>query len=158
MGDGRPRRLRPPRALPYARGRGGTSRSMARTTETQIRVRYAETDLLGSVYYANFFTYFGVARHEHLRQIGAGLAELLNDEGITMGVLEATCRYHAPAYFDELLTVRTTVEEVRTRAVAFRYEVTRDGTPIATGRTVQIFLKDRAPVPIPARVRAVLET
>lgn len=129
---------------------------MPRTTSTQIRVRYAETDLLGSVYYANFFTYFGVARHEHLRQIGVGLAELLRTEGITMGVLEAYCRYHAPAFFDDLLTVHTRVEEVRTRTVAFAYEVERDGTPIASGRTVQIFLKDRAPVPIPPGVREAL--
>ncbi len=130
---------------------------MSRTTETQIRVRYAETDLLGSVYYGNFFTYFGVARHEHLRQLGTGLAELLKEEGVTMGVLEATCRYHAPAYFDELLTVRTTVDDIRTRALSFRYEVARDGTPIASGRTVQIFLKDGNPTPIPERVRAALE-
>ncbi len=129
---------------------------MPRVTRTQIRVRYAETDLLGSVYYANFFTYFGVARHEHLRQIGVGLADLLRTEGITMGVLEATCRYHAPAYFDDVLTVHTRVEEVRTRTVAFAYEVERDGTPIASGRTVQIFLKDRAPVPIPPPVREAL--
>jgi acyl-CoA thioester hydrolase len=127
-----------------------------RTTSTQIRVRYAETDLLGSVYYANFFTYFGVARHEHLRQLGTGLADLLRGEGITMGVLEASCRYHAPAYFDDLLTVHTRVEEVRTRTVVFAYEVERDGMPIASGRTVQIFLKDRAPVPIPPHVRAAL--
>src|SRR3712207_7788728 len=101
---------------------------MPRSTVTEIRVRYAETDLLGSVYYGNFFTYFGVARHEHLRQIGAGLADLLREQGITMGVLEATCRYHAPAYFDELLSVRTTVSELRTRTATFQYEVTRDGT------------------------------
>lgn len=129
---------------------------MPRTTETQIRVRYAETDLLGSVYYGNFFTYFGVARHEHLRQLGTGLAELLKEAGVTMGVLEATCRYHAPAYFDDLLTVRTTVEEMRTRTAAFRYEVEREGTPVATGRTVQIFLQAGSPVPIPERVRAAL--
>ncbi len=130
---------------------------MPRTTETQVRVRYAETDLLGSVYYGNFFTYFGVARHEHLRQLGTGLAELLKDEGITMGVLEATCRYHAPAYFDDLLTLRTTVEEMRTRTATFRYEVEREGAPIATGRTVQIFLQNGSPVAIPERVRTVLE-
>ena len=130
---------------------------MARTTETQLRVRYAETDLLGSVYYGNFFTYFGVARHEHLRQLGAGLAALLKDEGVTMGVLEATCRYHAPAYFDDLLTVRTTVAEMRTRTATYAYEVERDGTPIASGRTVQIFLRDGSPTPIPEGVRAALE-
>jgi len=129
---------------------------MPRTTETQIRVRYAETDLLGSVYYGNFFTYFGVARHEHLRRLGTGLAELLKDEGITMGVLEATCRYHAPAYFDDLLTIRTTVEEMRTRTATFRYELEREGTPIATGRTVQIFLQAGGAVPIPERVRTAL--
>ena len=130
---------------------------VARTTETEIRVRYAETDLLGSVYYGNFFTYFGVARHEHLRELGTGLAELLKEQGVTMGVLEATCRYHAPAYFDDLLTVHTSVEEIRTRTVAFRYEVERDGTPIATGRTVQIFLQAGAPVAIPDQVREALE-
>ena len=74
-----------------------------------------------------------------------------------MGVLEATCRYHAPAYFDDLLTVRTTVEELRTRTATFAYEVVRDGAPIASGRTVQIFLKDGGPTPIPERVRAALE-
>ena len=132
------------------------SAAMPRTTETQIRVRYAETDLLGSVYYGNFFTYFGVARHEHLRQLGTGLAELLKDEGITMGVLEATCRYHAPAYFDDLLTVRTTVEEMRTRTATFRYELAREATPIATGRTVQIFLQGGSAVAIPERVRVAL--
>ena len=53
--------------------------------------------------------------------------------------------------------MRTTVEEMRTRTATFAYEVVRDGTPIASGRTVQIFLKDGSPTPIPERVRAALE-
>ena len=130
---------------------------MPRTTTTELRVRYAETDLLGSVYYGNFFTYFGVARHEHLCQFGVGLADLLREEDVTMGVLEATCGYHAPAYFDGVLTVRTTLEEMRTRTATCHCEIARSETPIATGRTVQIFLRNGGPVPIPARVRAVLE-
>ncbi len=97
-----------------------------------------------------------VARHEHLRQIGAGLADLLREEGVTMGVLEATCRYHAPAWFDDLLTVSTSVAEMRTRTATFLDEIRRDGTPIATGRTVQIFLKNGTAVAIPERVRSAL--
>ncbi len=81
--------------------------------EHRIRVRYAETDKMGVVYHSNFFPYFESARAEAIRGLGYTYAEMERD-GIVMPVVDVHCRYIHPAYYDELLTVRTILKELPT--------------------------------------------
>jgi acyl-CoA thioester hydrolase len=127
-----------------------------RVVETEVRVRYAETDAQGVVYYANYFVWFEVARMGYLRAIDYDYATLERD-GLGFVIAEATCRYHAPAHFDEELVVRTSVGEVRHRGFVFEYEVynKESGQLLATGSTVQVFIDEKGkPWPIPEKLRA----
>jgi len=131
-----------------------------RVVETEIRVRYAETDAEGVVYYANHFIYMEVARVNYLRALGLNRA-LWDKAGWGIVIIEASCRYHAPAHFDDLLRVRAWVDEVRRSSFAFRYEIRNqdDGRLLAEGRTVQVFvdLRTMRPTRLPPDVRNVLE-
>jgi len=109
--------------------------------EEHIRVRYAETDALGVVYYANHFVWFEVGRVSFLREIGLDFATV-EREGISFVVAEATCRYHAPAHFDERLIIRTWIEEIGQRSLTLSYQIVNQdtGQTIATGKTIQVFI------------------
>lgn len=81
------------------------------THDTQIRVRYAETDQMGVVYHSNYFPWFESARAESIRSLGYTYADM-EKMGIIMPVVDVHCRYLRPAKYDELLTVRTTLKEL----------------------------------------------
>jgi len=103
--------------------------------ETTIRVRYAETDTMGVVYYGNYLTYFEVGRVEFLRQNGVPMSEV--DDKVRMPVVEATVRYVKPARLDDLLRVRCWIGERRRASFVFGYEIRRaeTGDLVATGET-----------------------
>ena len=81
------------------------------TTETRIRVRYAETDQMGVVYHSNFFPYFESARTESIRELGFTYADM-EKMGVIMPVVDVHCRYYRPARYDDLLTIRTSLKEL----------------------------------------------
>lgn len=114
---------------------GGAEDGAARGAETTVRVRYAETDTMGVVYYGHYLTYFEVGRVEFLRQHGLPMAEV--DRRLWMPVVEASVRYHRPARLDDLLRVRCWVAERRRASFLFRYEIhhAETGALIATGET-----------------------
>src|SRR5580704_8281738 len=95
--------------------------------QTNIRVRYAETDQMGVVYYANYLVWMEVARVEYCKSIGFRYKDMEHDDGILLAVAEAQCRYLSPARFDEDVTVVTTVSAANRRLVTFDYEMTCDG-------------------------------
>ncbi|MGE5228679.1 MAG: acyl-CoA thioesterase [Deltaproteobacteria bacterium] len=100
-----------------------------------MRVRYADTDADGVVYYANYLAFFEVARVEWLRALGYPLTRILA-EGVILPVVEARVRYLRPARVDDLLTVRATLASVGPASFAFDYEITReDGLLLVTGWT-----------------------
>lgn len=103
--------------------------------ETTIRVRYAETDAMGVVYYANYLVYFEVGRVEFLRQNGFPMAEV--DRKVHMPVVEASVRYVKAARLDDLLRVRCWIGERKRASFLFRYEIrhAETGDLIATGDT-----------------------
>jgi len=120
-----------------------------------VRVRYAETDKMGVVYYANYFVWFEVARTDLLRDADWSYRSMETD-GIMLPVIEAHCDYRQPARYDDELEVRTTAELVSPIRVAFAYEIVRpaDETLLAEGRTVHAALdRDGRPCRLPARVR-----
>ena len=105
--------------------------------EIEIRVRYQETDGQRRLHHANYFTYFEMGRTEMLRARGATYRQF-EDAGLMMVVSEATCRYRAPAAYDDLLTLRTWVEQMGGASIKHGYEVIREGVIIATGVTVVV--------------------
>jgi acyl-CoA thioester hydrolase len=118
---------------------------------TQVRVRYAETDQMGYVYYGNYATYFEVARVEALRQMGLSYREL-EDQGIMMPVLENWSKYITPATYDELLTIKVSIKERPNVRIAFHYEIYNTTNKlIHEGVTKLVFVKidTRRPCRIP---------
>jgi acyl-CoA thioester hydrolase len=112
-----------------------------------IRVRYAETDQMGMVYYGNYATYYEVARVEALRQIGFRYKEL-EEEGIIMPVIENNSKFIQPALYDELLTVRVLIKKLPGIKTIFNYEFTNEsGTLIHKGETILVFLDNKTRKP-----------
>jgi acyl-CoA thioester hydrolase len=125
---------------------------------SRIRVRYAETDAMGVVYYANYLVWFEVGRTDLLRESGWTYREIEAD-GYMLPVLEAGCIYHQPARYDDELDVKTVGSLLSPVRVKFVYEVVRraDAAVLATGHTVHASI-DRGgkPCRLPDRVRELL--
>jgi len=115
--------------------RDGAPRVDPPAHETRVRVRYGECDRMGVVYHAHYIVYFELGRTEYLRALGETYRRV-EDEGTLLVVVETGARYHRPARYDDLLTVRTRLSELGGVRLRFEYEVTRDGEILATGFTV----------------------
>lgn len=131
--------------------------------DTQIRVRYAETDAMGVVHHSQYVIWFEVGRSSFMRGIGHSYAEV-EHLGYLLVLSQLGVRYHKPAYYEELVTVRTQLTQLRSRGVTFAYTVLRPGgsdSPeqvLATGFTRLICTDRRGQVQrLPDPFRAVLE-
>jgi acyl-CoA thioester hydrolase len=125
--------------------------------ETRLRVRYAETDQMGVVYYANYLVWMEVGRVEYCRASGVQYRDLEIDAGILLAVVDAQCRYISPARYDEEIVIKTWVETPNPRAMRFQYEMraAHDNRLIATGETNHIFCgRDMKPKKLPQQYRA----
>lgn len=120
-----------------------------------VRVRYAETDKMGVVYYANYFVWFEVGRTDLLRSLGWTYREM-EHAGIALPVIEAHCDYRRPARYDDLMEIRTRGRMLSPIRMEFTYEVARRGdeTIVAAGRTVHAALDPAGkPCRLPDRIR-----
>jgi acyl-CoA thioester hydrolase len=116
--------------------------------ETKIRVRYAETDQMGYVYYGNYAMYFEVARVEALRAAGFSYRQM-EEDGIIMPVLELQTQFIKPGKYDELLTVKTIIPELPGVRIKFEYEVNNEaGILITKGWTTLTFLNKNSQRPV----------
>lgn len=108
--------------------------------ESEIRVRYSETDKMGIVHHSNYLIWFESGRSDLCRARGFSYKEMEENDDALMVVAESYCRYKSPAYYDDELTVRTQVAEIRSRAIRFIYEITRpsDGALLAEGETLHL--------------------
>ena len=125
--------------------------------ETLVRVRYAETDKMGVVYYANYFVWFEVARADLLRSLGWTYREM-ELAGVALPVIEATCQYHRPSRYDDEMEVRTEGRILSPVRMEFTYEVVRreDKEISASGRTIHAALDPAGrPCRLPDRIRQV---
>lgn len=110
------------------------------TNEVQVRVRYADTDQMGYVYYGKYASFYEIARVEALRNIGISYKEL-EDQGVMMPVLENHSYYLQPAQFDEVLTIKVMIKEIPTAKMTFHYEIYNEtGQLIHRGETVLVFI------------------
>ena len=129
------------------------------THATELRVRYAETDRMGIVYYANYLVWCEVGRVEFMRALGGSYAQL-EAQGYGLAVAEASVRYLAPARFDDLVRVETSLVEVRSRAVTFDYQISNaeTGVRLATAHTALVSIDSTGrPVALPAEFRERLD-
>lgn len=109
-------------------------------TTTRLRVRYAETDQMGVVYYANYMVWFEIGRTDFCREHGFAYREMEENDGLFIMVAEARCRYKAPARYDDEIEVRTALRGMRKRVLIFGYEIWRPLTQelLAEGETVHV--------------------
>ena len=109
-------------------------------TTTTLRVRYGETDKMGIVYYGNYATYLEQGRTEWLRDIGFSY-KWMEDNGIHLPVVELSVKYKAPARYDDVLTVTTTLKKIPTYSIEFTYEIhNQEGQLLITGETSLVFV------------------
>jgi acyl-CoA thioester hydrolase len=92
---------------------------------THVRVRYAETDQMGIVYYANYLVWFEIGRVELLRSLGLAYSQLESDHGCILPVIEASCRYRAPARYDDEILIETRPVLLRGPVLKFAYRILR---------------------------------
>jgi acyl-CoA thioester hydrolase len=138
-------------------------------SQTRIRVRYAETDQMGIVYYANFFIWFEVGRVELLRQLGFHYKQMEIDDDCRIPVVEASCRYKSPAHYDDELLLETRVLALRRSIIKFGYRLLRpEGeaptataagtTLLAEGETTHVIVdRSMRKVPLPEKYVVALE-
>ena len=110
--------------------------------ESTIKVRYAETDQMGVVYYANYYVWFEVGRTDYLAQMGYSYREL-EAEGIFLPVTESNCQYKSSARYDDLLTIKTQVTKIKGARLVFAYQVLRGEELLAVGTTVHAFVDEK---------------
>jgi acyl-CoA thioester hydrolase len=128
--------------------------------QTSLRVRYAETDQMGVVYYANYFVWMELGRVEFCRAMGLRYKDMELNDGLLLTVVEAGCRYLYPARYDEEVVLRTTLSLVRPRMVRFEYEMSEAATArkLATGFTSHIFCNaEMRPVKLPPKYLSLFE-
>ena len=103
--------------------------------EIQFRVRYCETDAMGYLHHGNFANFYEMGRTELLRAQGGDYRKM-EESGLFLVVVKLVCKYHSPARFDDLLTLRTKVELVSAVKIEHGYELYRDGQLLATATSV----------------------
>jgi acyl-CoA thioester hydrolase len=122
---------------------------MLRQHEIELRVRYQETDRMGFLHHAYYFTYFEIGRTELLRAAGGNYLQM-EEEGTLVVVVKAECRFRRPAHYDDLLRLRTTIVRVTQAKIEHEYELFRGDESLAVGR-VTLAVVDRSgriqPVP-----------
>ena len=129
------------------------------THSIQLRVRYAETDKMGYVYYGNYATYFEVARVETMRAFGISY-KTLEDDGIMMPVLDYKSKYVRPAKYDDLLTITIFIKSMPTARILFEYEVkNEEGVLLNVAETTLVFvdMKTGKPCVVPPNFKSMLQ-
>jgi acyl-CoA thioester hydrolase len=129
-----------------------------KTHTTQQKVRYAETDNMGIVYYANYLVWFEVGRTEYLLAQGMDYRDV-DKEGLFMAVVESHATYKAPARYGDIVVIETTPTEVKNSSLRFDYRVVRgsDKKLLCEGYTTHVLIdKEMRPKKIPEKIRALL--
>ncbi len=117
------------------------------TQKINIRVRYAETDQMGYVYYGNYATYYEVARAEWLRKMGFSY-KILEEQGVMMPVVENKSKFIRPAKYDDLLTVKIILKELPSKRITFEYEIYNEREKLINiGETILAFVNMKSGKP-----------
>jgi acyl-CoA thioester hydrolase len=108
--------------------------------ETEIRVRYAETDKMGIVHHSNYFIWFELGRSEFCRSKGFSYRDMEDKDNALLVVAESYCRYKSPSFYEDVLVIRSQIAKIRSRSIVFVYEIFRpaDQVVVAEGETLHM--------------------
>jgi acyl-CoA thioester hydrolase len=127
--------------------------------ETRLRVRYAETDQMGVVYYANYLVWMEIGRVELVRSLGIAYKDLEEKEGLCLAVVSASCRYLYPARYDQEIIIETEITQSTARTVEFSYRIRLADSQrlLAEGSTRHMWLnRDFRPARLPEQYHGAL--
>lgn len=129
------------------------------TTTTNVRVRYADTDKMGVVYYSNYAVFYEVGRTELFRSLGIPYS-LLEEQGVALPVIELISHYHKSAHYDDLIAVETSIEEMPSVKIKINYRIlSEDGVLLNDGSTTLVFvdMKTGRPTRCPQSVLEIIK-
>jgi acyl-CoA thioester hydrolase len=130
---------------------------MTLVNESRLRVRYAETDQMGVVYYSNYYVWMEVGRVDLCKACGFNYRDMEREDGVLLAVAASECRYLYPARFDDEVIVKTWIADANPRLAVFGYEMRLAGSDklLATGSTRHVFLsREMRPTRLPAKYYA----
>ena len=120
------------------------------TSEVKIRVRYSETDRMGYVYHGNYAEYFEVARVETLRNLGMNYKDM-EDGGIMLPVYTINVKFLKPAFYDDMLTIKSTIKEIPKARITFHHEIYNEKDELlSTGEVTVVFIDMKSNKPMGA--------
>ena len=128
--------------------------------DVEFRVRYAETDQMGVVYHTNYLIWCEVGRTDFIRARGMSYADM-ERSGVGLAVSELSARFHSAARYDDMIRVRTTLADIRSRSITFDYEITRveNGKRLVTARTSLVSIDASGkPTPLPVSIRKLFDS
>ena len=108
------------------------------------RVRYAETDQMSYLYYGNYAQYYEIGRAEMIRSLGLSYKEMEEERGILMPVMSLQMRFVRPAYYDNLLTIKTTLRHLPRKTITFHHEILNEKGKLVNGGSVKLCFVDAA--------------
>jgi acyl-CoA thioester hydrolase len=118
--------------------------------DTKLRIRYSETDQMGYCYYGNYAAFFEIGRVETLRSLGVSYKEL-EDKGIMLPVLSYEVKFIKPAFYDDLITIKTFIKKIPAARIDFDYEIYNENNVLlTTAHTSLVFIQSNAMKPCPA--------
>ena len=130
---------------------------MEKDFEEKIKVRYKETDQMGVVHHSNYIVYLEQARGNYIASLGYPYSRMEKD-GILLTIVDVSCKYHSPAYYEDELSVSVHVTDLTPVRVKFTYEVRRGDTLIAEAVTVLACIdKIRRPMRIPEKIESIFK-
>ena len=128
--------------------------------DVEFRVRYAETDQMGVVYHTNYLIWCEVGRTDFIRARGMSYADM-ERSGVGLAVSELSARFHSAARYDDMIRVRTTLADIRSRSITFDYEITRveNDKRLVTARTSLVSIDASGkPTPLPVSIRKLFDS
>ena len=132
-----------------------------RTNQFQMRVHWGDTDAAGIVFYPNYFKWFDIASHHFFRTIGYPIPRLAKEMNVVTPLLEVKCNFEHPLVNEDIITIRTTVDELKTKTFKFIHEVYRGDERAGHGYEVRAWVLQEnngmKAAPIPEEIRALLE-
>lgn len=131
-----------------------------RSNEFQLVVNFGDTDRAGIVFYPNYFKWFDIASHQFFRSIGRPMSVMEAEENIIIPLLDVRCTFEKPLYYDDVITIKTTVAEISNKSFTLNHEIYRGDTRTGYGYEVHGWVKREgeriAAVPIPDEIRQLL--
>ena len=132
---------------------------MGKDFSWEVRVHYADTDQMGVVYYANYFVWLEIVRTEFLRSLGMDYRSIENEEKLALPVIEAYCKYRAPARYDDIVLIKSKASLVKSSVLRFDYQLINKQSQelLAESYTTHVFIDgQRKPVRMPEKIKEAL--